>query len=445
MAALKLVLALAVGVAMGQTVPFVGCPADGQAGPVAAPTGGPVRVLLPARVAAELAYYKGGQGSGVLAPRGWRCFEKYGSSGQGLVVRPGAVSFGADVDGPAVVAEVRYGGTSGRFTVARVIARLFPGFRQFVDEVRQGFENVDLPSGPVATDVLKRRGARVVDYRTPGGMEGMGTESWLKKEAWPIDGVVALVGETPDLVRVNVRLPERLRWLAPFVLGEAVRGAGFELVPFVGCPSDGQRGPLAAPVGEAAWVPVTARAAVALAYYQSVFGQGVLGPRGWQCGDLYGSSGDYLVVRPGPVSFGDVPIEGPVIIVSNWRGESPARWQVGLVIARVFPDFRQFVDGVMAAFETPATEFPSGPFPGDRLTYRGNRAVIYRTEPGAEGLGTLAWVRFARKGPAIEGVAVLVGDAPDLKHVSMRLPERLRWLAPSILGASVEGAGKPVK
>lgn len=41
------------------------------------------------------------------------------------------------------------------------------------------------------------------------------------------------------MVRVNVRLPERLRWLAPFVLGEAVRGAGFELVPFVGCPSDG--------------------------------------------------------------------------------------------------------------------------------------------------------------------------------------------------------------
>jgi hypothetical protein len=65
-----------------------------------------------------------------------------------------------------------------------------------------------------------------VEYRTPGGMEGLGTESWLKKEAWPIDGVVVLVRETPDLVRVNVRLPERLRWLAPYVLGEAVRESG---------------------------------------------------------------------------------------------------------------------------------------------------------------------------------------------------------------------------
>lgn len=108
---------------------------------------------------------------------------------------------------------------SGRSTVARVIARVFPGFRWFVDEVRQGFDDLDLPSGPVATDVLKRRGARVVEYRTPGGLDGLGTDGWLKREARPIDGVVVLEGETPDLVRVNVRLPERLRWLAPSILG----------------------------------------------------------------------------------------------------------------------------------------------------------------------------------------------------------------------------------
>lgn len=118
-----------------------------------------------------------------------------------------------------MVAELRYGGTSGRSTVARVIARVFPGFRWFVDEVRQGFDDLDLPSGPVATDVLKRRGARVVEYRTPGGSDGLGTDGWLKREARPIDGVVVLEGETPDLVRVNVRLPERLRWLAPSILG----------------------------------------------------------------------------------------------------------------------------------------------------------------------------------------------------------------------------------
>lgn len=225
------------------------------------------------------------------------------------------------------------------------------------------------------------------------------------------------------------------------VLALAVGVAAGQTVPFVGCAADGQAGPRAAPVGESVWAPVTVRAAGALAYYQSGLGTGVLGPRGCQCGGLYGSSGDYLVVRPGPVSFGEAPIEGPVIIVSNWRGASMARWQVGQVIARVFPGFRRFVDGVMAAFETPASEFPSEPFPGDRLTYRGERAVVYRTEAGAEGLETLPWVRIARKGTAIEGVAVLVGDMPDLQHVSMRLPDGLRWLAPSILGAAVEGRG----
>jgi hypothetical protein len=57
-------------------------------------------------------------------------------------------------------------------------------------------------------------------------MEGLGTDGLLKKEAWPIDGVVVLVGDTPDLVRVNVRLPERLRWLAPSILGAAVAESG---------------------------------------------------------------------------------------------------------------------------------------------------------------------------------------------------------------------------
>lgn len=110
--------------------------------------------------------------------------------------------------------------------MARVIARVFPEYRWFVDGVREGFDDLDLPSGPVVTDVLKRRGPRVVVYRTPGGMEGLETDGWLKKETWPIDGVVVLVGDMPDLVQVNVRLTERLRWLAPFVLGEAVRESG---------------------------------------------------------------------------------------------------------------------------------------------------------------------------------------------------------------------------
>lgn len=79
------------------------------------------------------------------------------------------------------------------------------------------------------------------------------------------------------------------------------------------------------------------------------------------------------------------------------------------------------------------------------MTYRGNRAVIYRTEPGAEGLGTLPWVRIARKGTAIEGVAVRRGgggDAPDLKHVSMRLPGAVAVAGAVDIGGVGGGGGE---
>lgn len=209
---------------MGQTVPFVGCPADGQAGPVATPKGSAVRVAVPARAAAQLAYYKGGRGTGVLAPRGWKCFESYGSRGNRLVVRPGPVGFGEDVAGPAVVADYRTGGGSGRFVVAEVVAQVFPRFHGFVDALRQEGA-LDLPTGPVPTDVLRRCGDRAVAYRTPGATRGLGTQTGLRPDAEPIDGVVALAGDVSAMVRVNTRLPERLRGLAPLILGEAVPAA----------------------------------------------------------------------------------------------------------------------------------------------------------------------------------------------------------------------------
>jgi len=53
----------------GARVPFVGCKADGQAGPKDAPPGEPVAVALPTDIAGKLAYYRW-EGLGVLAPKG---------------------------------------------------------------------------------------------------------------------------------------------------------------------------------------------------------------------------------------------------------------------------------------------------------------------------------------------------------------------------------------
>lgn len=76
----------------GAHVPFVGCRADGQVGPVNAPKGESRVLPIAAEAAQRLAYYKSEQGFGVLAPRGWYCFGVYGSNGYALYVSPQQIS-----------------------------------------------------------------------------------------------------------------------------------------------------------------------------------------------------------------------------------------------------------------------------------------------------------------------------------------------------------------
>ena len=120
------------------TVPFVGCASDGQAGPQAAPSGKSLTVTIPAGVAQRLAYYKAEYSAGVLAPRGWHCFSTYGSNGASLFVSPEPMDSKTLLSldwkgftGPAIQISVSDGGTSGRFEVAKVIARVFPEYKAF--------------------------------------------------------------------------------------------------------------------------------------------------------------------------------------------------------------------------------------------------------------------------------------------------------------------------
>src|SRR6202007_2816920 len=112
------------------TIPFVGCPADGQAGSIEPPAGAPKIVALGDASAREIAYYKGAQARGVFAPRGWHCRVWYGSSGSALVVSPVSIDSPyfppPKFRGQAVEMQGILGGTSGRFGVARYASRLFP-------------------------------------------------------------------------------------------------------------------------------------------------------------------------------------------------------------------------------------------------------------------------------------------------------------------------------
>ena len=200
------------------TVAFVGCPAAGQQGPQQAPSGAVVAVELDPELAAHLAYYKGNYGPGVFAaPAGWHCRTWYGSAGAFTVVTPDVPPANGDLahtlSGPGVEVEQKSGGTSGRFEVAEVSARFFPDLkRDFIRQVRD--ERLTKDSAfdlrPYPDDVLYPVSENIIEFLTPAGRSGFGTEG-LAKSDLPINGVVAIAdphGE-PSLLVLRIRLPTR--------------------------------------------------------------------------------------------------------------------------------------------------------------------------------------------------------------------------------------------
>lgn len=105
-------------------------------------------------------------------------------------------------------------------------------------------------------------------------------------------------------------------------------------VPFVGCDSDGQTGPVEAPSGESKIVPIAAENARRLAYYKAEEGDGVLAPRGWYCFSTYGSNGESVYVSPNPIRGADLlslkwkGFTGPVVQLSGESGETSGRFGV---------------------------------------------------------------------------------------------------------------------
>lgn len=219
-------------------VPFVGCASDGQTGPRAAPTGKSKVVAISPAAALRLAYYKAQYGPGVLAPRGWHCFSTYGSNGNNLFISPDPIDskllFSDDwkgFSGPAIQISYSSGGTSGRFEVAKVIARVFPAYKQFAQNViAEGIEPAsDFPSGPYATDKLTRRAKNIVEFDTLANSAGLGTDSRLLPNASPIDGVAIITGADTDLIQLSARVSAKDRDLIPLIVkqveSEAAAGA----------------------------------------------------------------------------------------------------------------------------------------------------------------------------------------------------------------------------
>lgn len=212
------------------TISFVGCPADGQGGPVAAPEGRPKELAISNDLADRLAWYQApidANNLGTFAPRGWHCFATYGSNGAALYIAPEPLNANQllffknwqGFTGPAIELSIRYSGTSGRIEVAHVIARAFPAHHDFAKEVMA--EHLDPPANyhfdPFPTDKLHYHGPDRVDFTTPAHADGLGTMSTLKPGDQPITGF-ALLRDGMGLTQFNVRLPSDLERLAPVLI-----------------------------------------------------------------------------------------------------------------------------------------------------------------------------------------------------------------------------------
>ena len=116
----------------------------------------------------------------------------------------------------------------------------------------------------------------------------------------------------------KLRSSSRAALVGAAVLFTPLAAAAAQTVPFVGCPSDGQQGPVAAPKGQAKAVAIDPAAAKGLAWYQAKYSAGALAPRGWKCFSFYGSSGVTLTIAPsGKLDDASQPIAGPAVVLDD--------------------------------------------------------------------------------------------------------------------------------
>jgi hypothetical protein len=126
---------------------------------------------------------------------------------------------------------------------------------------------------------------------------------------------------------------------------------------------------------------------------------------------------------------------GDAIEVRMASGDTSGRFEVAQAIMRVFPAHQAFAQGVINEGGEPASDFPSGPYPGDKLTTVSNEVVAFQTAANAVGLGTdtNAGSQMKPGSDPVSGVAMLTGATPDLLVLAVRLPSALQALAPAIV------------
>src|SRR5579875_3305506 len=151
----------------------------------------------------------------------------------------------------------------------------------------------------------------------------------------------------------RLALASALLLLTTTCSAQIVSRHGAIIIPFIGCPADGQLGPEPAPRHAVKMVHLAPNFASQLAWYQGRRGPGVFGPRGWSCFTAYGSSGETVYVTPTKLTSAEVlkmnwkGLYGAAIQLSRDDGGTSGRFGVAERISAVFPAYLGFVQAVL--------------------------------------------------------------------------------------------------
>lgn len=212
------------------TIPFVGCVSDAMNGQhFAAPSGKPLRLNLPPKIAAKLALYAGASRT-ILAPRGWRCSGALWGDGERLDITPPTGSPHANETSISIGT---WGEGSGFYTAMQIAGRYFPDLvsdeeiKSFIVNWGYGGTVAQFLGPRYPSDELTYLNASSLEYETPPGKDGIEQLVLGSTSPFAQFGIISLhlikyesgYDEHDSHINfINVNLPPDLAYLTPYVL-----------------------------------------------------------------------------------------------------------------------------------------------------------------------------------------------------------------------------------
>ncbi len=225
----SLMLSLPSWAMASSTITFVGCKTEGAWQNFPAPIGKSIVVDLPSNIASSVALYAA-DGTAVLGPRGWSCIRRQGNHSSLFIVSPKPYP-GFDIPiGPVIYVQENL----NIFSQEYIAGTYFPGVFTF-DQLYQDLCTSQACIGPsnkreldtvlaerYPTDTIVYRTPRLLEYTSPAGHLGLGSESMPSRIT--TYGLLSL-NETSHsrIIQLGVRLPSEMKTLRALIINSFER------------------------------------------------------------------------------------------------------------------------------------------------------------------------------------------------------------------------------